>query len=109
MVMVLIATAAVGTICLRKRRSKLRNKTDTADISENVAYGTNMDMSCNVAYDMNQNEMEMSCNVAYVSASFKGDDTYDYIDGNDVVITSSNEAYATTNNGHTEAYGMVHH
>ena len=159
-VVVLIATAAIGIICLGKRQSKLRNKTDAVDISENVAYGTKMEMSCNVAYSMNKNEMEMSCNVAYGTNkngmdmscnvaygtnkngmdmscnvaygmnqnememngnvaydatkrdSFQGEDTYDYIsttDGNDIIITSPNEAYATTNNGHTQAYGMVHH
>ena len=171
-VVVLIATAVIGIICLKKRRSKLGNKTDAVDISENVAYGTKMDVSCNVAYGTNQNEMEMnsnvaygtnqnemdmscnvaygtnqnemdmscnvaygtnqnememncnvaygtnqnemdtSCNVAYGSDSFKGEDTYDYIsttEGNDIIITSPNEAYATTNNGHTQAYGMIHH
>ena len=82
------------------------------DVGCNVAYGTNVDMSCNVAYGTNQNEMEMSYNAAYESASFKGEYTYDYIpttDGNDIIITSPNEAYATTNNGHTQAYGMIHH
>ena len=135
-VLLIIATAVNGFICLRNRQSKRRNKNDAVKISENVAYGTNMDgsctvayganmdmscnvaygtnmdMSCNVAYDTNQNEMEMNCNVAYESASFKGEDTYDYIsttDGNDIIITSPNEAYTTTNNGHTQAYGMVHH
>ena len=198
-VVVLIATAAIGIICLRIRWSKLRNKTDAVDISENVAYGTKMEMSCNIAYSMNKNEKEMSCNVAYSmnknemdmscnvaygtnkndaysmnknemdmscnvaygtnkngmdvscnvaygmnknemdmscnvaygmnqnememsgnvayvaygatkSASFQGEDTYDYIsttDGNDIIITSPNEAYATTNNGHTQAYGTI--
>ena len=111
-VVVLIATAAIGIICLRKRQSKLRNKTDAVDITENVAYGTKMDMSCNVAYGMNKNGMDISCNVAYGMnqnememsgnvaygatkiASFQGEDTYDYIsttDGNDIIITSPNE------------------
>ena len=63
-------------------------------------------------------KMEMSSNVAYGatnSASFQGEDTYDYIsttDGNDIITTSPNEAYAATDNvpvSSYQAYGMVHH
>ena len=57
-------------------------------------------------------------NVAYCAtknASFQGEDTYDYIsttDGNDIITTSPNEAYAATSNvpvSSNQAYGMVHH
>ena len=63
-------------------------------------------------------KMEMSSNVSYgakSSASFQGEDTYDYIsttDGNDIITTSPNEAYAATGNvpvSSNQAYGMVHH
>ena len=64
--------------------------------------------------------MEMSGNVAYgvtKRASFQGEDTYmyDYIsttEGNEIITTSPNEAYATTGNvpvSSNQAYGMVHH
>ena len=103
-VVVLIATAVfVVLISLSKWRNKLRS---TVNIIENTAYG------------VSQNVMNLSSNVAYSainSASFQGEDTYDYISttgGNDIITTSPNEAYATTGNvpvSSNQAYGMVHH
>ena len=69
-------------------------------------------------------EIKLSCNVAYSttkSASPKDEDTYDYVpatisttDGNDIITSSPNEAYAVTDNvpvSSNQAYGMVtvHH
>ena len=101
-VVVLIATAVfvILIIYLSKWRNKLKS---TVNIIENTAYG------------MNQNEMNLSINVAYNSARFQGEYVYDYIpntDGNDIITTSPNEAYATTGNvpvSSNQAYGMVHH
>ena len=87
-------------ICLSKWRNKL---TSTVNIIENTAYG------------MSQNEMNLSFNVAYNSARFQGEYVYNYIpttDGNDIIITSPNKAYASTGNvpvSSNQAYGMVHH
>ena len=69
----------------------------------------------NTAYGMSQNEMNLSVNVAYNSARFQGEHVYEYIsttDGNDIITTSPNEAYAATDNvpvSSNQAYGMVQH
>ena len=113
-VVVLIATAAIGIcVCiimyLRKRQVKL--------VNISVTYTTD-----NVAYSTSKSEMKLSDNVAYSttkSASSKDENTYDYVpatvsttDGNDIITTSPNEAYAATGNvpvSSNQAYGMVHH
>ena len=113
-VVVLIATAVIGIcVCiimyLRKRQVKLVNISVT-DTTDNVTYGTS------------KNEMKLSDNVAYSttkSASSKDENTYDYVpvtvsttDGNGIITTSPNEAYAATGNvpvSSNQAYGMVHH
>ena len=101
-VVVLIAPVVfvILIISLNKWQNKLRS---TVNIIENTAYG------------MSQNEMNLSVNVAYNSARFKGEYVYEYIsttDGNDVITTSPNEAYAATGNvpmSSNQAYGMVQH
>ena len=101
-VVVLIAPVVfvILIISLSKRQSNLRS---TVNIIENTAYG------------MSQNEINLSVNVAYNSARFQGEYIYEYIpttDGNDIITTSPNEAYAATGNvpvSSNQAYGMVHH
>ena len=106
---VLIAAPVIG-ICaimyLRKRQVKLVNISVT-DATDNVT---------------SKNEMKLSDNVAYSttrSASSKDENTYDYVpatvsttNGNDIITSSPNEAYAVTDNvpvSSNQAYGMVHH
>lgn len=80
-------------ICLRKRQDKLqlKDKTDTVNVTDNVAYGTI------------KSGIELSGNIAYATTNFRGIDTaYDYVaitSKNDVNITTlTNEANATTTN-----------
>ena len=103
---VVVLIAPVVFVILIIFLSKRRNNLSTVNIIENTAYG------------MSQNEMNLSVNVAYSainSASFQGEDTYDYIsttDENDVITTSPNEAYSSADivpvSGN-QAYGMVQH
>ena len=124
--LVVVGVLGVGLFCVWRRRHPSKVVISTGNVTydvtnmemnDNVTYGmTNMEMSGNVAYGTNKNEMKMSGNVAYdatKSASFQGEDTYDYIsttDGNDIITTSPNEA-ATGNVpvSSNQAYGMVHH
>ena len=111
MVVVLIATV-IG-ICvityLRKRRVKLVNISVT-DATDNAT--------------SKNDEIKLSGNVAYSttkSTSSKDENTYDYVpvtisptDGNDIITSSPNEAYAVTDNvpvSSNQAYGIVtvHH
>ena len=87
-------------ICLRKRQNKpqLVDKTDTVNVTDNVAYGTT------------KSGIELSGNIAYATTNFKGiDSAYDYVtitgknDSN--IITFTNETNVTT---HDQAYVMVH-
>ena len=94
--LVVVGVLGVGLFCVWRRRHSSKVVISTG----NVAYGmSNMEMSSNVAYD----------------ATNQGEDTYDYIsttDGNDIITTSPNEAYAATDNvpvSSNQAYGMVHH
>ena len=88
---VLLITAVIVicvVICLRKRRSKLGEKTKSVNVSDSVAYG------------VSKSAMESSSNTATNGASFQQKPViYDYIsttDGNGINITSSpNEAYRT--------------
>ena len=96
--LVVVSVLVVGLFCVWRRRHPSKVVISTG----NVTYGmTNMEMSGNVAYG------------ATKSASFKGEDTYDYIsttDGNDIITPSPNEAYAATDNvpvSSNQAYG--HH
>ena len=108
-VVVLIAAPVIG-VCvityLRKRKVKLVN-ISVSDATDNVA---------------SKNEIKLSGNVAYSttkSASSKGENTYDYVpatvsitDGNGIITSSPNEAYAVTDTvpvSSNLAYGMVHH
>ena len=79
-------------------------------------------ITTSIAYGTSKNEMKLNDNVAYSttqSASSNDENTYDYVpttvsttDGNDIITTSPNEAYAATDNipvSSNQAYGMVHH
>ena len=98
--LVVVGVLGVGLFCVWRRRRPSKVVVSTG----NVTYGmTKMEISGNVAYG------------ATKSASFQGEDTYDYIsttDGNGIITTSPNEAYAATGNvpvSSNQAYGMVHH
>ena len=98
--LVVVGVLGVGLFCVWRRRYPSKVVISTGNVTYNMS---NMEMSDNVAYG------------ATKKASFQGEDTYDYVpttDGNDIITTSPNEAYAATGNvpvSSNQAYGMVHH
>ena len=87
-VLIVAAIVVISLIIyLRKRQNKL--KTNIVNVADNVTYGTS------------KSGMELSENINYDTTTFKGnEDGYEYVSTtvhNDI-ITSANEAYATTNN-----------
>ena len=143
LVVLLIAVALVlisVTVCLRQRKKRIlitssnvaytttsgglsMNKWTPAQehTSENVAYGAavaqnELELSANLAYT---GRLEVKNSKAYTATSTGGgvrvvdEEKYDYITGNDVIVTTTtaNEAYGMSGDvsvSPNQAYGLLH-
>ena len=143
LVVLLIAVSLVlisVTVCLRQRKKRIlitssnvaytttsgglsMNKWTPAQehTSENVAYGAavaqnELELSANLAYT---GRLEVKNNEAYTATSTGGgarvvdEEKYDYITGNDVIVTTTtaNEAYGMSGDvsvSPNQAYGLLH-